>query len=265
MEETKFGLNDLVINDDLDVALDNDTYQDQANPAPPVAGNYRLRALSLDLRKDKAGNQVLEAGGFPIFVLGMAEIVEGLGDGVTRKVGLFYDIKTKAYDRYGSQASGLGDLTRAYGTPNWRGLTEGVAALKEAFESNATFAAQLDWAVYDKDLPIAAFAQLEIPADKNDRDADDAEQKKLVNAIYKAARVQGMRNFPFNENTGKFIHVLQRENVTIAGPTGPITIEMDHRALEARPTITRFYPATEVAAGRVKFVPSKVKPVAAAA
>lgn len=267
-EETKFGLDDLVVGDDLDVSLDNDTYQDQANPAPPVAGNYRLRALSLDYRKNKAGETVLDGGQFPIFVIGMAEIVEGLvdanGQPTTRKVGLFADVKTKSYDRYGTPASGLGDLTRSYGTPNWRGLQEGINVLKEAFESNALFTAQLDWSVYDKDLPIAAFEQLGITPGVASKDRSE-EERKIVNAIYKEARVVGMKNFPFNENTGKFVHVLQRENVDIKLPSGTVTIEMDHRALEARPTITRYFPAVEFAAGRVKLGPSKVKTPAAVA
>ena len=38
-EELKFGLSDLEVGDDLDVAMDNEDYQDQVNPAPPALGN----------------------------------------------------------------------------------------------------------------------------------------------------------------------------------------------------------------------------------
>jgi hypothetical protein len=264
-DEKKFGLSDLVVGDDLDVSLDNDTYQDQANPAPPAQGNYRLRALSLDFRKDKNGNTILKQG-FPVFVIGMAEIVEGLGDGVTRKVMLYQDVETRPFPRNGVPVSALGDLTRSYGTPNWNGLNEGIAVLKEAFESNAAFTAQLDWSIYDKDLVTLAYEQLGIQAGIASADRDE-DEKKLINAIYKAARVTGQRFFPYNPSTGRFSHVFVRDNVTIKHPvTGSsIVIEGEHRTFEARNTITRYYPAADYAAGRVKLGPANVKPAIAAA
>jgi len=275
MSDAKFGLSDLVVSDDLDVSLDNEVYQDQANPAPPTKGNYRFRALSIDQKKarkgENEGQPILEAGKFPIFVLGQAEIIEGLGDGITRKVGLFHDIKTRPFDRFGSVASGIGDLTRSYGTANWRGLDpqdpdSGVSRLREAYDTNQSFVAQLDWAVYDSKFVEAALEQLadQIGESKETRSDDE---KKVVNAIYNTARRQGQQNFPYNDANGKFSNVLVLENVTFKHPVsgGIVEVEVEHRTLEARPTLTRFYPAQEVAAGRVKIGPFNVKPAQRAA
>jgi hypothetical protein len=266
-EDLKFGLSDLVVADDLEVALDNDSYQDQANPAPPAYGNYNCRALSIKPRTNKEGAVIME-GNYPILTLGMVEIVEGVGEGETRKVGLFSDIKTKPYDRYGTPASGLGDLTRSYGTRNWRGLDpedpdSGISVLKEAFDQNSTFAVQLDWECYDKVFVDAALLQLadQIPKDKADRTDD---QKKLVNSIYNAGRIKGMKYFPHSDVSGKFSPVFVRENVTFKNPVTNqnITVDGEHRTLEARPYISRFYPKKDVETGRVKFGPLAVKATA---
>ena len=276
-DDYKFGLSDLALSDDLDVSMDNDTYEDQANPAPPVAGNYLVRALTLDAATKKTGELILEDDKFPIFRLGMIEIVEGLvdatGNPVSRKVGIFHDVKTKPFQRQGGGvASGIGDLTRAYGTRSWSGLDpenpeSGISVLKEAFEQQATFAIALDWEAYDKAFIDAAFEQLSLKTGKelyaSGEKREDAE-KKLVNAIYNAGRVKGMRFFPFDSDRGKFLGVLARENVTFKNPmtNGLTTVEVDHRSLEAKPVITRFYPHKDVEAGRVKFGPSKAKPAA---
>lgn len=266
-DELKFGLSDLEIGDDLDVSLDNDTYQDQANPAPPAAGNYRMKALSLEPKKNKEKKQILVDDKFPIFVIGVVDIVEGLvdanGNPTTRKVGVFQDIGTKPFDRFGTPASGLGDLTRSYGTPNWKGLDpqdpdSGISRLKEAFEQGSLFTAQFDWSVYDKEFVDNAFAQLNLQAGLKAKDRSE-EDRKLVNAIYREARVTGMRNFPYQN--GRFVHVLQRENVSFKHPVSGtiVTIEGDHRALEARGTLTKFYPNLDYEAGHVKLGPAKVK------
>lgn len=267
-DEYKFGLSDLEVGDDLNVEMDNERYQDQANPAPPAAGKYLANMVTLVSKTTREGKQVSEDG-FPIFTLQTIEIIDGLGEGVTRKVAIFHDIKTKPFDRYGEVVSGLGDLTRSLGTENWRGLdpsdpNSGISRLKEAFETKVPFAAQYDWGVYDGDFIKAALEQLSIPSDKDDRSDDD---KKIVNAIYKAGRVTGMRFFPFNEKTGRFSHVLVRDNVTMKNPVtnANVVIEGDRRALEARLQITKFIPAGDVTGGRVVFGPSKVRPAALAA
>lgn len=264
-DELNISLADLDVQDDLDVAMDNDTYQDQVNPAPPVAGNYVSKALKLVPAKTKEGKPVFENNDkrFPILRLQQLEILEGLEGDKTRKVSVFQDIKTKPYDRYGTPASNLGDITRAYGTDSWQGIPDGLAKLQEAAQLS-TFAHQLDWEVQDREFVEAAFQQLNVPTDKSQRTED---QKKLVGAIYKASRITGMGKFPYDAQKGRFIHVLQRENVTFQNPvTGAnVTIEVPHRALEARPVITRYFPKADVEGGRVKIGPLNVKPAKAVA
>lgn len=276
MSEDKFGLSDLVVSDDLDVSLDNDTYQDQANPAPPAAGKYLLRAVSLvPLRYrggENKGNVVMQGGKYPKLVLEQVEIVDGLGDGITRKVGVFTEIGTQPFNRNGKLVSQLGDLARAYGLNNFSNMSEAKALLEEALANNATFAAELDWeSGYDKAFVEAAREQLELPASK---DAMTDDQKKLANIInYRLARVQGMKHFPFDEKRGKFSSVLTRGNVEIKHPTtgATITIEVPERTLEARAIIPvyfndiKFISHEQVASGRVKFGPATIKVAAQAA
>jgi hypothetical protein len=261
-EELNFGLADLDVQDDLDVSMDNDTYQDQANPAPPPYGNYNLKAVKLGPKKNKEDEPVFENNDkrFPVLQLTTAEIIEGLGDGVTRRVTLFQDIKTKPFDRYGTPASNLGDITRAYGTDSWQGIPNGLQLLQEAAQLGQSFGAQLDWSIYDGEFVKAALDQLGLAnIDRADKSED---QKKLTGAIYNAGRVTGMRFFPYNESNGRFIHVLQRGDVTFKNPvTGAnVTIEVPHRTFEARLTVVRYLPKTEVESGRHKIGPINTKP-----
>jgi len=265
MAET-FGLDTLELNDDLvgldGFGVDSENYNDQANPAPPVAGNYTARMTGEGVvpRTDKDGNPILQNDKFPILSLPKIEIVDGLDAGGTRNVALFQDVPTKPFDRYGVPASALGDLIRAFDSSlSWRGLGEAKMLLKEFFDSNTPFTAQYDWSVYDKDFVTAALEQLEIPANREER---TDEQKAAINAIYKAGRITGMRFFPFNENSGRFSHVMTLGDITFrpGKNAAPRTIEVPQRALEARLTIVRYYPSADVAAGRVKVGPINSKP-----
>lgn len=270
-DEIKFGLDDLAVEDDLDVSLDNDTYQDQANPAPPVTGIYAIKALDLDYKKygkdhDKEGQPVLVDGKFPVLTVGLGLIIEGLGDGVERKVGLFAEAGTKPFDRFGSAASGMNDLARSYGLPNYTGIKDGIALLKEVQQSGQPFYANLDWSVYDKEFVEAAFDQLGLDPDLkfNEREPDE---QKLANAIYKAARITGMRNFPYDTEKGKFIHVLQLTDVTFKNPVtnSTVTVEVPHRALEARVKLVSYVPKKDIESGRKKVGPANVRPPKAVA
>lgn len=268
MDDIQFGLADLEVQDDLNVSMDNETYQDQANPAPPAAGNYGAKILKFDARRDKDKKPVFKGGDprFPVLQIVSAELVEGLGDGVTRKVGLFYDIDTKPFDRFGVPASGLGDITRAYGTDSWSGIPNGIELLKEAIQGNQLFYAQYDWNVYDKEFVEAAKEQLGLANSTRDsRDANESE-KKLYNAMYRAASVTGMRFFPYNPDTGKFSHMFVRGDVQVKNPTtnAIVTVEVPQRSLEARLTITRFFPKTQAESGRIVggIGPAKTKPQA---
>lgn len=259
--ELNFGLADLEITDDLNVSMDNETYQDQANPAPPVAGNYGAKAVKIEPAKNKNQEPIFENSDprFPIFRLQTVELVDGVDS--PRKVAIFQDIKTKPFDRYGSASSQLGDITRAYGTESWQGIRAGLELLQEAAQQGNVFYAQYDWSVYDKAFIDAALVQFELKDVAKDDRTD--EQKKLLNAVYKAGRVTGMGRFPFNEKTGKFSHVLPLGDVTFKNPVtnSNVTVEVDGRTLEARLTITRFFPKSDVEGGRVKPIgPLNIKP-----
>ena len=78
MSEGKFGLSDLDLTDDLDVSMDNETYQDQSNPAPVAAGKYLATMLDLGYAKRKDGSPIKENDEYPIFRLNMIEIVAGV-------------------------------------------------------------------------------------------------------------------------------------------------------------------------------------------
>jgi hypothetical protein len=254
-----FSLDSLALVDDSELSYDSENYQDQVtSPAPPNKGIYRVVAQGFKPRTDKSGKPVVEDGKFPIFTIGVVNIIDGLGEGVERKVGIFADVKTKPFARFGTPVSGLGDFTRALGTPNWSGIEGGLAAVRDALESSTAFSIGLDWSVYDKDFIAAAIQQLEIPADKSARTDDE---KKLLNAIYKVGRVEGQQYFPFNEDRGTFSHVLVRGNVTFINPVtnAPVTVDVDQRAMEARPFLSRFYSANDYASGKAKSGPAKVK------
>lgn len=257
-EDIKFGLNDLVVGDDLDISLDNETYQDQANPAPVAAGIYGMRTLELDAARYRGGEnkgQPRYNTGYPILELRMVEIVDGLGEGKTRKVGLFQEIQTKPFPREGKTVSQAGDFARAYGLPNFSSASEMTRLLQEAVEGRSIFYARLDWeSGYDSELVKAAVAQLELPVNSKgyvEKDGLTDEQKKLNNIVqYRLARVQGMKNFPWDAARGRFSPVLHRGDVTFKHPVSgaDITIECEPRTLEARNIIPVYF-------GDMKFIP----------
>jgi hypothetical protein len=261
MSENKFGLADLELNDvDAGFEVNPETYKDQANPAPPAYGNYGFKILNIGARTTKEGVAILQNDRYPILSLNQVEITEGLGDGVTRKVGLFQDVPTKPFERIGVAVSALADLIRSIdATRAWRGLDEGRDILREAFDQGIQAHAQFDWSAYDKAFVEAAFEQLQLPKSKDER---TDEQNAAVSAIYKTARITGMKFFPFNENSGKFHPEITLGNITFrpGKNAAPVTVEVESRTLEARPTITRYYPSTDAQGGRVKLGPINVKP-----
>ncbi len=219
-------LADVEINDDLDVQIDPETYQDQTSPAPPAAGNYRFRVKKITVRKDKEGNVVLRDGQWPVYTLEQVEIVEPAE--LTRTVSLFQDMSTKPFDRSGVKVSQVGDFLRAVDqTRAVRGLTAMDEAVSEAAETGAIFSGYLDWNAYDSEFAKGA---LEAAGLKDTKFADmDEAEKKLANEIYKKAKVKGMKKFPKLPN-GNPNHVW-------VGPSG--------NSIEGRAEITRFYPSLE--------------------
>jgi hypothetical protein len=280
MEEVKFGLSDLEFSDDLEVSLDNETYQDQALPAPPAAGDYLFRLSTGSVipalyrggeRKGQPINRTVDGKDYPVLSLRVVEIVEGLGDGVTRKVGLFQDILTNPYERDGVNVSQFGDLARALGLGNYSNLREGLNAVAEVEAAGATFGASLDWeSGFDKEFVEAAQEQLGLAGKTRDEMTEG--ERKIANAIqYRYSKVQGMKNFPYNAETGKFSPSVKRGDVTMKVGTDTYVVKVSPRVLEARAIIPvyfnniKFIPRERVDSGRVTFGPKTVKPVAVAA
>jgi hypothetical protein len=257
VDEHQFSLSDLEsIEDDLDVSMDPDTYQDQASPAPLVAGIYRGRVISHSKRMEQDGSLRLVDGKFPIIILAGVELVEGV-ENPPRKVYPFKEITTKPFERpfgSGRYATALGDFTRAFDqTRGWNGTQEGIRLLLEYFESGQLFTASYNWSVYDKEFVEAAREQLGLVGPQSEESA-----KKLLNAVYKAARVEGMNNFP-PLRSGFPNHVYERGNVVVKHPVSgaSIVIEAATRYIEAKLVMTRVFPSLDE---RVRIGASAYKP-----
>jgi len=202
------------LNDDVTDVQVTDDYVDQSNPPPPLAGNYRLRVLDGDLKKDRETGELIEQDGkYPIFELRTVEIVEPAA--LTRKVALFQDIRSKPFDRQGYPASLFGDLIRSLDeTARFVGMKAGVKLLRELLGKDTSFKVQLDWEATD----------LELVKSRRESGVTDNDE------LYKDARVRGMKNFPKLGN-GKPNHVW----------TNPVS----GNKVEARATIKRFYPSSD--------------------
>jgi len=220
------GLLDITLGDDLDVAIDPETYVDQQSPAPPVAGNYNFRIKKLGVRKNKEGEPVLTDDRWPIYVLEMVDIVEP--ESLARGVGLFQDLKTKPFERNGVAVMEVGDLIRAIDqSRSLRGLEAIDEALAEFVGTEATFRGYLDWSAYDSAFVKAALAEAGLTGQRYASMSDS--DKKVASDIYKKAKLSGMKKFPKLAN-GRHSHIW-------TGPSG--------ESIEARPRITRFYPSLE--------------------
>lgn len=262
MSGEKFGLADLELENDIEIGVDNpNEYQDQTGPAPLAYGNYGFKITGISARRNRdTGELILQKERYPILSLDSVEVTEGLGDGVTRKVMVFQDVPTMPFDRNGFAVSALSDLIRSIdATRQWKGIDEGKEILREAFDAGTQAHAQFDWSAYDKLFVDAAFEQLQLSKVKAER---TDEQNQAVNAIYRAARITGMKFFEFNSNSEKFAPIINLGNITFRPGKNatPVTVEVEARTLEARSTITRYYPSTDAAGGRVKLGPINVKP-----
>jgi hypothetical protein len=239
----KYSLSDLVdVVDDLDVSVDPDTYQDQASPAPLVAGNYRGRVIDHGPRLDFETKQPKKTpDGYPFYVLNGIELVDGV-ENAPRKVYPFKEIQTKPFERLGVLVSGLGDINRAFDqTRRWSGLKNGLALLNEFLEEGALFTAAYNWEAFDKEFADSAIEQL---GHLIENAKTDPKERALRSAIYGAARIQGMNKFLPTRN-GHPDHMFPRGNVTFKNPTtgADLTVEVAPRFLEAKLVITRFYPS----------------------
>lgn len=220
-----FGIADLPVIDDLDVPVSAEDYVDQANPAPPAPGIYRLQVVKAGVRSKKDGTMVLVGGKFPVIVLEQAKIVEPVEN--ERQFGLFQDVRTKPSIRKGAggrevSVSDLQDLLRAYdASVSFEGSEHMNQLLDSYIQGNATFVAEVGWGANDFEYIKSQFEALVGP----DGDRSKVE-KEVANAIYNKAR----------KRTKDFI-VGGVRVTSIVGPSG--------NTLEARPQINRYYPSGE--------------------
>lgn len=230
------SLAELFVEDDLEISVDPSTYQDQVNPPPPAPGNYRMIVLGgLQQRKDKNGQAVLTDGKFPVLTIQRAKIVEPVEQ--EKEFGLFHDLRTKPFDRFGTVVSDLGDIIRSMDqTRGWSGLHEGVGLLEELIAQNTPFTVQGAWNAYDGAYVEAQFTALGI-SKGSEKSALLAGQitKEAYNAIYKAARL-GTNDFPIKVNADG---VKYRSQVGV-GKSG--------QNLEAKFQIRKFFPSLETVA-----------------
>ncbi len=222
---------DLPVNDDLDVPLNANDYQDQTGPAPAKPGIYRLTVVKAEPRK-KDGQIVLAEGKFPTLVLQQVKIVEPVEN--ERGVGVFTDVRFKPFTRKGPGqrdvvASDLFDLLRGFDdSANISGIEEAKQLLQQHLEQGSSFLAQIGWTGYDKDYVDQEFAKIGA-ADRSQR---SSVAKDIANAIYAKARLN-TKNFTIN---GELVS-------SVTGPSG--------NTVEAQPKITRYYPSsTEIGKGK---------------
>lgn len=225
---------DLPVVDDLNVPVDPTAYADQANPLPPLPGLYRFIVTKAEPARNKQNEIILQEGKFPIISVKTVKIVEGLGDGVERGLGIFQDIRTKPgvrKDKYGrdTAVSDFYDFLRAYDARESFDFEQGKQLLQRYLETNQSFVAELTWGALDFDY---------VKAEQEKAGGKDKLSKEVSNAIWSKAR----------KNAKDFVVNGVRVS-SIAGPSG--------NALEARPSIRRFYPSHEFNAATGEWVESK--------
>lgn len=224
---------DFDIIDDLasEISANPDDYQDQQNPAPLVAGNYRFRLEKVSVRRERdSGAVILKDGKYPTYVIDMVEILEPV-ESMGRKVALFQDITTKPFLRGSTQASKIMDLLRAFdATRSYSGLTEARDALKEFADSGATAVGKFDWTANDYQGAKDALTAAGITARYAELNAED---QQTANAIYKSHKLRGMKKFPPVVVGGQTVGY----QGSWESPSGNV--------VEARAEIVRFYPSNE--------------------
>lgn len=214
--------------DDMNVGVDPETYPDQANPAPPPAGNYLCRVTKFDVQRDKEGKAVIykNAQGelaYPVYIIEQVEVMEPSAF-AGRKIGLFQQVSTKPYNRQGELVSQMGDLLRCLDqTVSARGTRATIEAVLDLIATTA-IPIRLDWAANDFGFVKAKFDELFGGKRYSELSGSD---KNVANGIYKQSKCVGMRNFPELANG--------RRNHVWIGPSGD--------PIEARATIVRYFPS----------------------
>ena len=223
--------------DDYQQFDDTENYQDPQGPSLPGAGSYEFKILKAKLRADKNGKLILDTDKetgktYKIVTLLSAQIVGGLGEGVTRNVGLLQDVRLQPFPR-GQRADGTPikaskfmDLLRSFDQTraSVRSQDEALELFNAFLSENLTFRGYADWTAEDWQGRQAELERIGHDP-KNGRKVDN----KVVNAIYDRFRVRSMFKFPKRPD-GTYDQIWK-------SPAGT--------PIEARLNITRFYPSLE--------------------
>ena len=157
---------------------DPDSYQEQAPPAPPKAGVYRLRITDANIPTNAEGRPLLADDKYPQIRANAVEIVEP--QEVERTVYLFQNMSYRPYRN--SKSNKIADLIRAHDrSMTWSDSTEGLRRLLEIIESGQTFCAKIDWVAKDKDFY------------NTERERNGGDYKSVP---WKTWVLQGEKNFP---------------------------------------------------------------------
>lgn len=227
MPTPSFNISDLPVCDDLNIPVDPDTYQDQANPAPMAPGNYRAVITKFSARKDTAGVLVLADGKFPTIIVEQIKIIEPVEN--ARLVGVFSDVRFKPFERRGATgaamvASELYDLLRAYDeTMRIDNYEHAKELLAQYLGQELPVLLQIKWEGYDKTYVDTQFAACGMPRANVAKDV----QKRIYDVGRKLSKdfvVGGVRQ------------------ASILGASGEV--------VEARAKIGRYFPSgTELGTG----------------
>lgn len=198
-----FNIDEIPVADDLNVAVDPETYQDVQPPMPFTRGAYgvRIDPESCSLVKygeqhEKAGELVLQDGLYPLLQIGMIEVVEGVE--APRKLPLYQTIRIKPRTRkgFGGEAdqlvSDLGELIRSGdATAKFSGWKEGLAILQSLIAQGTVFYFKLDWEAVDQKAIREEVEELKTASE----DPRDAETRKAINQVYKTYTRRGQTKF----------------------------------------------------------------------
>lgn len=176
-----------------------DAYPESGGAKLPATGNYAAKVEKYDFARNKAKEPIFDAGPlgpktFPIITIQSIRIVEGLGEGVTPKVGLLQQVRTKTFPRDGGTGSEAQDWLRAFDATRSSNRTpnEQVALLDQFIKEGLIFRARFDWFAEDWEGRQAEFDRLGHDP-KNGKNRLTPEQ---VKNIYNKFRVTSMSKFP---------------------------------------------------------------------
>jgi hypothetical protein len=250
------NIDDLNLVDDLDVSVDQDSYVEQQAPLPIAAGRYGFRIVDWDLARDRKGQPdangqlpvLKQDGKYPIITLKKVEVVYPAEN--ARPVFLYHDVRTKPFSRTDRktgqdvQVNNLGDLLRsADATASFSGLNEGLNLLKSMTAQGAIFHARLDWIAKDFAAIKAGVEEIKATATASGQSLDSKPVKDAINQVYKTYTRQGMNKFK------------NAEGVIV--PFMPSAVEgEDDIPVRVEIPMSGFIPASQVAAGQVKFGPT---------